>query len=379
ARLMHIRVLPPDVNESELYFTPSNGDIRYGLAAVRNVGSAVVQTILGARTEKGRFETFTDFCRKVDSGVLNKKCMESLTLAGAFDSLHYSRRALFEGFEKITTPVLAERRAEAVGQESFFGGAAAPALAIDESVLAGAEFAKPELLSHEKEMLGSFVTDHPLLAIKDRLAAITDIELSELGNLGDGDVVTIGGIVGAVARRFTKRGEPYALFRLEDLTGGVQIVAFPGMFDKHAPLIVTDRILTVKGRADLRGRELQLVALEIAEPNLSEPGGDGHPAATPVPPGPLLVDVPLSACTGGLIGRLKALLGTHRGTVPVIVRLIADAEPTRLRLGEDFCVDGSPALLYELRRLLGPGAVRVAVEEPEPAAAPTPRAATAVR
>jgi len=113
---MHIRVLPPDVNESELYFTPSNGDIRYGLAAVRNVGSAVVQTILGARTEKGRFETFTDFCRKVDSGVLNKKCMESLTLAGAFDSLHYSRRALFEGFEKITTPVLAERRAEAVGQ-----------------------------------------------------------------------------------------------------------------------------------------------------------------------------------------------------------------------------------------------------------------------
>src|SRR5207249_7010129 len=135
----------------------------------------------------------------------------------------------------------------------------APALEIDESVLAGPEFEHATLLRLEKEMLGQYVTDHPLLPIKDRLAALTDMEISEVPALGDGDVVTVAGIVAAVGRRFTKRGEPYAVFRLEDLTGGVGVVAFPGMFDQAAGLIQLDRIVKVKGRADLRGRELQLV------------------------------------------------------------------------------------------------------------------------
>src|SRR5262249_50390884 len=139
ARLMGIEVLPPDVNASSMYFTPAGDSIRYGLAAVRNVGVGAVEAIVEARTGKGLFETFTDFCRKVDSGVLNKKCMESLVLAGAFDSLGYRRRALMQdvdgvpAYQKIVDPVLSDRRAEATGQESFFGGEAAPALDIDES------------------------------------------------------------------------------------------------------------------------------------------------------------------------------------------------------------------------------------------------------
>src|SRR5439155_25614865 len=185
---MGIQVLPPDVNESQLYFTPSNGDIRYGLAAVRNVGGQAVQATLDARAAGGPFTSFTDFCRKVESGVLNKKCLESLILSGAFDSLGYSRRSLFEGYEKITTPVLADRRAEAVGQESFFGGDAGPVLDIDESVvLAGDEFDKPDFLRWEKEMLGQYVTDHPLLPIRERLLTLTDLEMCDLGLKGDGD------------------------------------------------------------------------------------------------------------------------------------------------------------------------------------------------
>jgi DNA polymerase-3 subunit alpha len=358
ARLMGMAVLPPDVNQSELYFTPSNGDIRYGLAAVRNVGVGVVQQIIEARSQGGPFESFTDFCRRVDSGVLNKKCLESLILAGAFDSLGYSRRALLEGYGKVTTPVLADRQAEAVGQESFFGGAVAPALSIDESVLMGPEFDKPDLLRQEKEMLGQYVTDHPLLELKELLAAQTDMEISEVPTLGDGDVVTVAGIVGGLGRKYTKRGEPYAVFRLEDLTGGIGVVAFPSIFEKASTLVLQDRIVMVKGRADLRGRELQLVALEISEPDLSraeDPGPVG-------PADPLVVDVSASSCTPGLIARLKGLFSSHPGVLPVVVQLVSDGETTRLRLAHDHCVDGSPALTSELRRLLGDEAVRFSTD-----------------
>ena len=389
ARLMGIEVLPPDVNASSMYFTPAGGSVRYGLAAVRNVGVGAVEAIISARTEKGSFESFTDFCRKVESGVLNKKCLESLILSGAFDSLGYTRRSLLEGYEKITTPVLADRRAEAVGQESFFGGDAGPVLDIDESVvLAGGEFDKPEFLRWEKEMLGQFVTDHPLLPIRERLAALSDLEIVDLPSKGDGDVVMVAGIVSGIGRKYTKRGEPYAVFRLEDLTGGVGVVAFPGVFDKAGDIIETDRVVMVKGRIDLRGRELQLAAVDVAEPDLGPapaddagagPGPGGWSGTTPTPAGggsagtrvepaqdPLLVDIPVASCTGGLIARLKSTLGAHPGPLPVILRLIADGDARRLRLGEEFRVDGSAALLSELRRLLGPTSVRLVAGEPAP-------------
>jgi DNA polymerase III subunit alpha len=371
-------VLPPDVNHSETYFTPSDGDIRYGLAAVRNVGVGVVQEIIRARSEQGPFESFTDFCRKVDSGVLHKKCLESLILAGAFDSLGYTRGGLIQkgpdgtfAYEKVTTPILSDRRAEAIGQDSLFGGAIAPALEIDETVLRGPELEKTQLLRSEKEMLGQYVTDHPLLAIKDRLAAQTDREIADVAALGDGEVVTVAGIVTGLGRRYTRRGEPFAAFRLEDLTGGVGVIAFPSVFDKVTGLLAPDRIVLVKGRADLRGRELQLVALEIIEPDLvSEPTGPVPVLNGWLSPGtngagggdPLVVDLPASACTDGLIARLKGLLGMYPGDLPVFIRLMGNDEVTRLRLGEEFCVDGSPPLLSELRGLLGDDAVRLTVD-----------------
>jgi len=356
ARLMSIPVLPPDVNESQVDFAPADGGIRYGLSAVRNVGVGAVQEIIRARTEKGRFESLTDFCRKVDASVLHKKVLESLILSGAFDSLGYRRRALLEGYEKVTTPVFADRRAEAVGQESFFGGERAELLAIDESVLAGEEFDRTDFLRQEKEMLGQFVTDHPLLSIREQLSAITDRDLVDAHSLGDGDVVTVAGIVGAIGRKYTKRGEPYAVFRLEDLTGGVGVVAFPSVFDKAAAVVGPDEVVVVRGRADLRGRELQLVALEITRPDLR---------SAPPPPttsDPLIVDVQAASCTSGLIARLRELLRLHPGTTPVVLRLVDGHAVTRLRLDAERSVDASPALLEELRRLLGSEAVRVTID-----------------
>jgi DNA polymerase-3 subunit alpha len=264
---------------------------------------------------------------------------------------------------------LSDRRAEAQGQDSLFGGDIAAALEIDEKVLRGPEFEKSQLLRFEKEMLGQYVTDHPLLPIKERLAAQTDMEIVEAPSLGDGDVVTVAGIVGAVGRRYTKRGEPYAVFRLEDLTGGVGVVAFPSVFDRVPHLMTLDAIVLVRGRADLRGRELQLVALEIREPDLTGTDSNASPRRPAGPAGvsvgtgdPLVVDVPSSACTPGLIRRMKDLFALFPGATPVVVRLVGEEGVVRLRLGSDFCVDGVPALVAELSRLLGDGAVRLQIE-----------------
>jgi DNA polymerase-3 subunit alpha len=354
-RLMGLEVLPPDVNESELDFAPvSSGEpkIRYGLSAVRNVGAGAVQQVIDARAAKGAFAGFADFCRKVDPGVLTKKVLESLVLSGAFDSLGYARKALLENQDKVSAPIASERKAEAAGQFSLFGGGERAATEIDESVLAGEEFDRRTLLRLEKEMLGQFVTDHPLLGVKDALAAQADMELSEVSGLGDGDLVTVGGIVASVARRFTRKGEPFAQFRLEDLTGGVTVIAFPNVYEQAPDLIEVDAIVLVKGRADLRGRELQLRAVEISEPDL---GAERRPRP---PDGVLVVQVPAASCTNGVISKLKELLAAHPGTTPVQVRFVGSRGVTPLEVGS-FRVQPTGGLLSELRLLLGAGAATV--------------------
>ena len=212
-RQMAIEVLPPDVNGSELDFAPV-GDgsrrIRYGLSAVRNVGTGVVLGILDARRTSGAFATFADFCRKVEPLALQKRVLESLIYAGAFDSLGYARKALLENQEKVSAPIVAERRSEAAGQFSLFGGEEGTTL-VDEGVLVGEEFERSLLLRLEKEVLGQYVTDHPLLALQAPLAAITTCPVPDAADLGDGDGVTLAGIVSGIQRKFTREGEPYAV------------------------------------------------------------------------------------------------------------------------------------------------------------------------
>jgi DNA polymerase-3 subunit alpha len=354
---LDIQVLPPDVNGSELDFAPAPGDaraIRYGLSAVRNVGEGAVHAILEARTSKGTFSSFTDFCRKVSPGVLTKRVLESLALAGAFDSLGYSRRGLFEHQDKVSGPIIAERKAEAAGQFSLFGGEGA-AGEIDESVLASEEFDQRNLLRLEKEMLGQFVTDHPLLGVAEALSAMTTHEIGDLELQDDGELVTIGGIIGAVARKYTKRGEPYAQFRLEGLSAGVEVVAFPSVYEAAPDLIEPDRIVLVTGRIDRRGRregELQIRGNEVREPTLASVA-----SAEPVRPDSVVVDLRPEACTPGVLERLKGVFEANPGPSPVSVRFHSSQGVTPLALGEHR-VDTRGALLAELRTLLGPGAAR---------------------
>ncbi len=353
-RGMSIEVLPPDVNESQMDFAPAPSDapaIRYGLSAVRNVGEGAVEQILAARRRDGAFASFADFCRKVEPSVLTKRVLESLILAGAFDSLGYARRALLENQEKVSAPIVAERKAEAAGQFSLFGSEGSDAGQIDEAVLGGEEFDKRTLLRHEKDMLGQFVTDHPLLDIREALAACTTHEIEQLDLLGDGDLVTIGGIIGAVARRYTKRGEPYAQFRLEGLAGGVEVVAFPSVYEADPSLVATDSIVLVTGRIDMRGRELQVRANELREPEL----GQGGPRTAA---GALVVDLQAAACTPAVLARLKELFEANPGPSPVRVRFLASERVTPLDLGP-YRVETSGPLLASLRDLLGGEAARI--------------------
>ena len=357
-RLMGIEVLPPDVNESENDFAPATGAegaIRYGLSAVRNVGEGAVGQIIDARRGKGAFTSFGDFCRKVEPSVLTKRVLESLIFAGAFDSLGYARRALIENQDKVSGPILAERKAEAAGQFSLFGGDSG-VTEVDESVLDGEEFDKRTLLREEKEVLGQFVTDHPLLGVQDLLAAQTTHEMADLETLGDGDLVTIGGIIGGVQRKYTKRSEPYAQFRLEGLAGGAQVIAFPSIYEAVPGLIEPDRIVLVSGRIDLRGRELQIRANEIREPNLG--------AGAPNPPlGHLEVDLPAAACTPAVLAKVKELLESHPGSAQVQVRFRSSNGVTPVEVGS-VRVDPSGSLIGELHSLLGVGAARIGHDGP---------------
>jgi DNA polymerase-3 subunit alpha len=202
-------------------------------------------------------------------------------------------------------------------------------------------------------MLGQFVTDHPLLAVQSSLQDQCTHEIADLELLGDGDLVTIGGIIGALARKYSRRGEPYAQFRLEGLAGGVEVLAFPSVFDAVPELIETDTIVLVTGRIDLRGRELQIRASEMRAPTLVESDGrrEGHA-------GSLVVELPAAACTPSVLGKLQLLLEAAPGDVPVQVRFVSSQGVRPLELGR-FRVDPRGSLIDELRSLLGPSAARV--------------------
>src|SRR6266571_3083275 len=357
-RSMKIEVLPPDVNESDMDFAPAPGDrraIRYGLSAVRNVGEGVVQAILDARRSGGAFESFADLCRRVDPGALTKRVLESLIFAGAFDSFGYTRGGMVQqigeqaAWEKVAAPILAERKAQAAGQFSLFGaGTDGAGLGeIDEGILSGDELDKRLLLSKEKEMLGQFVTDHPLLGVEDELRAQTSHPIDEMPNLGDGDLVTVGGIIGSLARKYTKRGEPYAQFRLEGLAGGVEVIAFPSVYEAVPHLIQPDTIVLVTGRIDLRGRELQIRATEVKEPTLG-PGAPRLRAES------LVVDLAATACTPAVLEKLKQLFEAHPGGAPVRLRFLSSAGVTPLSVGS-YNVDAAGSLMGELHDMLGTG------------------------
>ena len=349
-RRMGIKVLPPDVNESDANFTPVGTDVRFGLSAIRNVGNNVVAGVVAAREEKGRYSNFTDFIDKVPEQVCNKRVIESLAKAGAFDSLGHARRAVVAVHDQAVDEAIDLKRNEAHGQFDLFS-MGEPSDSGDTSRLTVVvpeltEWDKQTKLAHERDMLGLYVSDHPLFGVEHVLSTGADCTIGQLladEDRPDGSQVTIGGLVTSVQRKVNRRGDIYAIVTVEDLEGSIEVMMFSSAYQLAAHLLVNDAIVLIKGRVRRRDDRLELSGSDVTVPDLTER-----------PTGPVVITMPVNRCTPPLVEQLRDVLKTHPGMTEVQLRLQARSKTTVMRLDDRLRVTPTPALMADLKALLGP-------------------------
>ncbi len=348
-RAMRIKVLPPDVTTSVGEFSAVGDDVRFGLAAIRNVGAGVVEKIIEARDEHGAPKSFGEFLEQAPLSVCHKRTMESLIKAGAFDAMGHSRRALMEVYEPAIDQMVDLKRNQENGQDAFDFFAVEDTTAVTSSVDVPdlPDWDKNIKLAFEREMLGLYVSDHPLNGVEHILGANRDISLASLVNDPPKDAtVTIAGMITSVVRRQTKAGDSWAVVTVEDLDAGVEVMLFPRVYQTVAMSLATDTVVRIKGRAvskdesvEVRGQEVQVLNVQAT-------------AA-----GPLTIAVPTARVTPVLVERLKEVLGNHPGSNEVRLRLVNGEESKTFRLDPKLRVASSSALIADLKALLGPSCV----------------------
>ena len=367
-RGLAITVLNPDVNLSDMNFAALSADevpvgvqlpmgspgcITFGLSAVRNVGEGLVEQLLADRETNGPYVNFHDFAERVPEPVLNKRTVESLIKAGAFDRLGHPRRGLLAVFEQIIDTTVARRRERDRGVMSLFGDwadapvgsgdAAAGALGLggfDERIsIPEIEFDKSARLRFEKEMLGLYVSDHPLMGVEWAIRRRADCPIVDLDDKPDGTVVTVGGVITGLSRKFTRKGDPMAVFTLEDLESSIEVTVFPKSMMEHGHKLVDDAIVLVRGRVDSRDETAKLLCsdLTVFDPSELEQSP------------PLRLRLPATSLSEQRIETLKRLLSEHPGESPVYLHL---GEGKVLRLSDQFCVDVTH-VIAELRVAFG--------------------------
>jgi DNA polymerase III subunit alpha len=348
-RRMGIRVLPPDVNESIGFFAAVGDDIRFGLGAVRNVGFNVVDAIRAAREQQGRFESFHDFLKKSPIQVANKRTVESLIKAGAFDSLGATRRALIEIHEGAVESAVKEKRAEEVGDIGFDFDSlfedhereAVPSLVPDRP-----EWTKRDKLAFEREMLGLYVSDHPLAGLEVPLAKHASTSITELMTSDatqDGDTVSIAGLVTSVQHRVARQsGNQYGMIQVEDFSGEITVMFMGKAYQEFAPGLKGDSIVVVRGRVSLRDDGMNLHAYSVFSPEL----GQGEES------GPVVISLPDARATTDTISALGDVLIRHRGDTEVRLKLVKGGTARVFEL--PYPVQVTADFYGELKSLLGP-------------------------
>ncbi|MEY2590209.1 MAG: polymerase subunit alpha, partial [Acidimicrobiaceae bacterium] len=304
-RASGIDVKVPDVNLSVSDFAPVLGEdgersqIVFGMSAIRNVGEGLVRLVVQEREANGPFVDFYDFCERVDLMVLNKRAIEALIKAGAFDSLGHPRKGLLLAFETIIDQTTARRRERDMGVMSLFGEVElGDGAAFDERPrISDVEFEKRDRLAFEKEMLGLYVSDHPLLGAEVVMRRRSDCSITDLADVEEGHMKVLGGVVTGLQRKWTKRGDLMAVFQLEDLQSSCEVMVFPKTMTEHGHKLADDVVVFVKGRVDKRDEQPKLMALEI---DVFEGVTDGAP--------PLRIRMSPQRVDEGLIDKLKGLL-----------------------------------------------------------------------
>lgn len=346
-RRMGITVLPPDVNESIANFGAAGNDVRFGLTAVRNVGTNVVAEIVKTREEKGAFESFQDFLDKVPASVCNKRTIDSLIKAGAFDSLGYTRRSLNAIHEQAIDSVVGIKRQEATGQFDLFGGDVDLSGGVTVTVPELEEWDKKTKLNLERDMLGLYVSDHPLAGLDHVIrseASHQILNATPTNGVSDGQQVTFAGLVTRVDRRVAKSGNAYAIVTLEDLTGETEISFFGRTYETYSRDLTDDAVLAIKCRARERGDGgLQFSAVELRVPNLNV-----------IDTSPLAITLPAVRVNAPVVEQIKDILRTHPGTVEVRMVLTGSGDPITMRLDDEFRVSRSSSLYGDLKAAFGP-------------------------
>ncbi len=345
-RQLEIPVLVPDVNASFSDFSCEGHAIRFGLSAVRNVGEGVSALLIEERETNGQFTDFHDFCDRVDSSVLNKRTIESLINGGGFDSLGHPRKGLLNVFEAAVDAALRRRRERDAGTMSLFdlgGGDSDDSPVFDDRIaIPDVEFDKAERLRAEKDMLGLYVSDHPLMGVEHALRRLVECSIADLNELDDGAMRTVAGVVTGLQRKYTKRGDLMATFVLEDLAAAIEVMVFPKTMLTYGELLTPDAVVTVRGRVDGRDDTPKLMAMEVTRPEVHADKGP-----------PLKLRIKAAALTDERVQRLRELLGANPGDSPVLLTLIGPDKETDLRLGDEFRCDARNGLFAELRILFG--------------------------
>ncbi len=350
-RRLGITVLPPDVNESVQNFASVGNDIRFGLGAVRNVGANVVASLVNTRNEKGKYTDFSDYLNKIDIAACNKKVTESLVKAGAFDSLGHPRKGLFLVHTDAVDSVLGTKKAEAMGQFDLFGGGDGSGADAGDSAFTikvpDEEWEDKHKLALEREMLGLYVSGHPLNGVAHLLTAQVDTQIPAIldGDIANETQVRVGGILASVNRRVNKNGLPWASAQIEDLTGGIEVLFFPQTYSMFGAEIADDVVVLVGAKVAIRDDRISLIANELVVPDFSSAQANK----------PVAVSLPTRQCTVDKVTALKQVLARHPGTAQVHLRLISGERITTLELDQSLRVTPSSALMGDLKELLGPG------------------------
>lgn len=352
-RHLDISVLSPDVNESHLNFMPVGEDIRFGLGAVRNVGEDVVAAIIKAREEKGAFTDFSDYLDKIDITACNKRVTESLIKAGAFDSMDHPRKGLLLIHEDAVDAVTSTKKAADKGQFDLFAGLGADAEEVNNVFavqIPDAQWDKKHQLALEREMLGLYVSGHPLDGYEEALEAQTDTPLTTIlsGELRNGAELTIGGIISGVDRRYSKKdGSPWAIVTMEDHHGAqVDLLVFNKIYAIVGPQIVEDNIILAKAHVSIRDDRMSLFCDDLKVPELGPGNGAGLP---------LRLTLRTDQCTMENIAKLKQVLSNNKGDSDVYLNVVHGEEKTVMILGEHLRVNRSGNLMGDLKATMGPG------------------------
>ena len=356
-RRLKLTVLPPDINKSEKNFNVEGNNVRFGLAAVKNVGDGVIDAILAARRDGGLFTSLYELCRRICDSAVTRGAIECLIKAGAFDSINKNRAQLLFVLEDAMGHATRAQRDKRNGQVSLFGGAASEEEYLEpRSLPAVKDYSRDELLAMEKDLLGLYISDHPLLQYGDKLKKVTTVSSDQLKDKAEREEVVVGGVISRIRKLTTKKNEPMAFVTVEDLSGPIDVTVFPAAYKECVNWLVTDKIVVIRGRANRRERmkadgDTSAVANDVGVicesimPLSNGQKGNGNGSSEKS------INIRVGNIDRERLKTLRGMLDMYPGESSVFLHVPSNGATTKMRI--DLKVDPSPKLLADIERFLG--------------------------